>query len=224
MKRRLRTVLAVLAMIAPNRVRRWVLTRLLGHRIHPTAHVGRSLIMVDRLEMGPQAAIGHLNLIRNLERVVLEEEAVIGFLNWVNATTRQPDKYVDHPHRRLELVMRRGSAITALHLLDCCDSIELGELTQVGGWFTQIMTHAADIERGRQAVAPIVIGPRGLICTRCVITPGVTIADRVVVGAGSVVTKDLGKPCSLYAGAPAVWRREMDPEAGYFTRPTAHVP
>ena len=70
----------------------------------------------------------------------------------------------------------------------------------------------------------MVIGARGLICTRCVIVPGVTVADRVIVGAGSVVTKDLDKPCSLYAGSPARWRREMDPEAGYFTRPTAHVP
>ena len=126
--------------------------------------------------------------------------------------------------RRLELVLRRNATITALHLLDCCDTIEVGELASIGGWFTQVMTHAADLEAGRQSTAPVLIGERSLIGTRAVIVPGVEIADRVFVGAGSVVTRSLPKSAALYAGVPAVFKRDIDPAAGYFTRPGGRVP
>jgi hypothetical protein len=222
-KRRVRLVLAVVAFVAPRGIRRFVLTRLLGHRIHPTAQVGHSLILVDRLEMGPGSSIGHLNLLRNLERVVLEEDALIGFLNWANAVRRAPDQFPGL-ERRLELILRRNATITALHLLDCCDTVEVGELASIGGWFSQVMTHAADLEAGRQSTAPVLIGERSLIGTRAVIVPGVEIADRVFVGAGSVVTRSLPKSAALYAGVPAVFKRDIDPEAGYFTRPGGRVP
>lgn len=49
--------------------------------------------------------------------------------------------------------------------------------------------------------APISIGSDVWIGARVIILPGVTIGDRVVIGAGSVVTKDLPSG-SLCAGVP----------------------
>ena len=40
--RRFRLIVAVLAVLAPGRVRRFLFVRLLGHDIHPTATPGRS--------------------------------------------------------------------------------------------------------------------------------------------------------------------------------------
>lgn len=49
---------------------------------------------------------------------------------------------------------------------------------------------------------PVIIGDNVWIGTRVIILPGVTIGDRAVIGAGSVVTKDV-PPRSVAAGNPA---------------------
>ncbi|MEL7355047.1 MAG: DapH/DapD/GlmU-related protein [Cyanobacteria bacterium J06560_6] len=48
----------------------------------------------------------------------------------------------------------------------------------------------------------IVIGDRAWIAYRAIILPGVTIGEGAVVGAGSVVTKDV-EPYTIVAGNPA---------------------
>ncbi|NKT91499.1 hypothetical protein GS845_25625 [Rhodococcus hoagii] len=50
---------------------------------------------------------------------------------------------------------------------------------------------------------PIVINDGARISTRSMILPGVTIGEGAVIGAGSLVTKDV-EPHSLYYGVPAV--------------------
>lgn len=52
-------------------------------------------------------------------------------------------------------------------------------------------------------VADVVIGDDCWIGARAIILPGVVIADRVIVGAGSVVVKSLNYS-GIYAGNPAV--------------------
>ena len=59
-------------------------------------------------------------------------------------------------------------------------------------------------EKGYQYNAPVHIGKNCWIGTGAIILPGITIGDNVVVGAGSVVTKDLpsgvvavGNPCRV---------------------------
>ena len=55
----------------------------------------------------------------------------------------------------------------------------------------------------KHVVAPVVIGDGVWLCANVTVTPGVTIAPRIIVGAGSVVTKDLVKEGWLYGGIPA---------------------
>jgi len=59
-------------------------------------------------------------------------------------------------------------------------------------------------EKGYQYNAPVRIGRNCWLCAGVVVVPGVTIGDNVVVGAGSVVTRDLpdnviavGNPCKI---------------------------
>ena len=74
---------------------------------------------------------------------------------------------------------------------------------------TEILIPAA----GNRPDAPVVIGDDVLLLARVVILAGVTIGSHVVVGACSVVSKDVPSYC-VVAGNPArivTWRREPDP-------------
>ena len=58
--------------------------------------------------------------------------------------------------------------------------------------------------QGATKVRPVVVGDDVWIGTRVIVMPGVTIGDRAVVGANSVVTKDIpagavaaGVPCRI---------------------------
>lgn len=57
------------------------------------------------------------------------------------------------------------------------------------------------------ATKPISIGDDVFIGTQCIILKGVTIGDRSVIGAGSVVSKDIPADC-IAAGNPAVVLRK----------------
>lgn len=91
--------------------------------------------------------------------------------------------------------------------LVCMDKIEIGDDVMVG---PQVMMltggHAYDDPDKRlidqsQIIAPIKIGNDVWIGARAIILPGVTIGDRVVIGAGAVVTKDMPSR-SVCAGVP----------------------
>ncbi len=57
------------------------------------------------------------------------------------------------------------------------------------------------------------IGSNCWFGVNCVVTGGVTIGDRCVVGSNSVVTKDL-PPATIAAGAPAKVIREIEFKGG----------
>jgi maltose O-acetyltransferase len=67
-----------------------------------------------------------------------------------------------------------------------------------------VLAHDASTRRslGYSRVAPVAIGARVFVGARCVILPGVTIGDDAIVGAGSVVTRDV-EHGMLVAGNPA---------------------
>ncbi|PWR04184.1 sugar O-acetyltransferase [Meridianimarinicoccus roseus] len=90
-------------------------------------------------------------------------------------------------------------------LLDVCP-IEIGDGTQIGP-MTQIL--AADHPRdpgaraqGLECGAPVRIGSNVWIGGGALILPGVQVGDDAIIGAGSVVTRDVPSG-STYAGNPA---------------------
>ncbi|WP_297129391.1 transposase family protein [uncultured Porphyromonas sp.] len=72
-------------------------------------------------------------------------------------------------------------------------------------------THPMDAEERRRPVEtahPITIGEDCWLCGGVIVCPGVTIGDRSVIAAGSVVTRDIPADC-LAAGNPAVVKRRL---------------
>ena len=85
-------------------------------------------------------------------------------------------------------------------------SVTIGEGVQIG---PGVQIYAADHPRdpvvrrsGLEFGRPVVIGPHAWIGGGAIILPGVTIGEAAVVGAGSVVTRDVGRGMRI-AGNPA---------------------
>lgn len=71
--------------------------------------------------------------------------------------------------------------------------------------------HAMDVEQrlqGLEYTHPVTIGDNVWICTGAIVLPGVTIGENSVIGAGSVVTKDI-PPNSLAVGNPCKVIRKL---------------
>lgn len=94
--------------------------------------------------------------------------------------------------------------------LDCA-KIKIGENTLIGpncGFYTAAHpTDAKERLKGLEYAKPITIGKEVWIGGNTTIMPGVSIGDRAVIGAGSVVTKNIppnvvavGNPCNPIKG------------------------
>ena len=94
-------------------------------------------------------------------------------------------------------------------ILDVCE-VDIGDLTQIGPG-VQILTAdhpriAAERARGVEFGKPITIGRNVWIGGGAIILPGVTLGDDCVVGAGSVVTRDVSAGATVM-GNPARQKR-----------------
>jgi acetyltransferase-like isoleucine patch superfamily enzyme len=214
---KVRLGVAVLAAAAPRRVRRLLHTRVLGYDLAPDAYIGRSVVAVDHLTMGPRTRIGGMNYIAHVDRVRMDELAMIGNCNWISGVRADAGAF-EGITRRPWLTLNRGAHIGFQHYVDCSDHVELGEMALLGGIRSQLLTHWAEIDTGRLTCRPVHIGERSLLHTGLIITAGSDIAPRSVVASGAVVTAPLTEPNTFYAGVPARPRRTLDPESALFSR------
>jgi acetyltransferase-like isoleucine patch superfamily enzyme len=103
---------------------------------------------------------------------------------------------------RTFLGMRIGenTAIAFMAMMDILypERIRIGR-NSIIGYNTTILTHEYLVDEYR--LGDVVIGDNVMIGANTTILPGVTIGDRAVVGAGSVVTKDV-PPGAFVAGNP----------------------
>jgi maltose O-acetyltransferase len=89
-----------------------------------------------------------------------------------------------------------------------CNSIRIGDDAQIGpGVHIYTALHPLDARSrrsGLEAAKPVTVGHNVWLGGSCVICPGVSIGDNTVVGAGSIVVRDLpanvlavGNPCRV---------------------------
>jgi maltose O-acetyltransferase len=98
-------------------------------------------------------------------------------------------------------------------MLDCA-MIVVGARTLLGpGVMLLAATHplaAAERRTGLEAAAPIRVGDDVWLCAGAIVCPGVTIGSRSVIGAGSIVTRDV-PPDVVAAGNPCRVLRSIAP-------------
>ena len=117
-----------------------------------------------------------------------------------------------------DIVLEDGVNISAFCMVFSASQVRCGMNTLiaaytylVGGGHDMTNTDAAIIDQERPS-AGITIGPNGWIGTGVSILDGVTLGHDVVIGANSVVTKDVDD-FAVAAGSPAVIRRVRQPVA-----------
>lgn len=84
------------------------------------------------------------------------------------------------------------------------DRIEIGDYSVVSqGTHLCGGSHDYNSPNFQLYAKPIVIGAHAWICAEAFVSLGVEVAEGVVVGARSVVTKSITEPWTVHAGHPA---------------------
>ena len=195
------------------------MNRCFRYDIHPKARIGFSYIYPKHLVMENGATIGHLNVAIHLELIYMEKDCTICQRNWITGfPLNDKTKFQRFPDRKPFLIMKKDSAITKQHLVDCTDVVTIGELTVIAGYGTQILSHSTSLKYNDGGCAPITIGHHCFIGTRSIILPGSQLPDCSVLGAGAVLNKRFKDEFALYAGVPARFIKKEDETNAFFSR------
>jgi acetyltransferase-like isoleucine patch superfamily enzyme len=222
MWRTAKTILMVAITPLPSKIKILIFRHVFGFDVADDAHVGMSLIFCRKLVLGPRTFIGHMSIVKGDMTLHMKAGSVIGQFNWITAGNTDP-RYFKNLDRHPELILGEESSITSRHLLDCTDRIKVGCFTTIAGYRSIILTHGIDYRTAKQDCQPVAIGDHCLIGSNVTVLKGVTVANRSVIGAGSVVTKPIEQELGLWVGAPARRLRDLTGEEYYFSRANAHI-
>lgn len=201
-------ITAILCFLFPVRLSFWLLN-LLGHKVHPKSRIGFSFLLVsNNIVLKEGARIGHFNLIK-VHGLQIEKEGYIEKYNKITGPLEillEATAAIGNSNRiyRAPIGVTYGTAtlklgvlskITGNHRIDCTRSITMGKYSILAGHNSQLWTHSYTHDKegpGRYRVdGEIIIGDNVYIGSMSVITGGVKIADKIVVGANSSVSRSL---------------------------------
>jgi len=137
-------------------------------------------------------------------RIILSDRVNINASRWGN-WLGTPGAMILSAEDGAVLELKAGAGVSSSQLIANI-GIEVGEESMIGAGclICDSDMHEVPLDSGNAvAMAPIKIGQRVFIGARCIILKGVTIGDGAVVGAGTVVSKDVPAG-ALAVGNPAV--------------------
>jgi acetyltransferase-like isoleucine patch superfamily enzyme len=214
----MRFVWALLMIVLPSRLRRVLGRRVLGWDVHPTAYIGRSVILVPKVTLGPGSSIGPMNVIKDIEELRLGDGAIIGSRNWITGFPLGSVHFPHSPNRYPALILGDHAMVTVAHEIDCTDRVELATYATLAGFRCQVLTHSLNLVKDRQETSPVELGERCAVMTGCTILSGTRIPRRAIISAGSVVTTKLNREQAFYRGNPAEVVRDLPDTLRYFHR------
>jgi acetyltransferase-like isoleucine patch superfamily enzyme len=224
LKRVFGLVAKFLICLSPWGIKRWLLQRIFGYELHPTARIGLAWVYPKHLRMDKETRIDHFTIAIHLDSIELGDYTTIGRNNWITAFPSGSQKHFVHQKdRHPRLIIAEHSAITKNHHLDCTEEIKIGRFTTIAGYQSQFLTHSIDIAEGRQHSEPIEIGDYCFVSTRCIVLGGARLPSQSVLAAGAVLNKAFEATLSLYGGVPAKLIKEIPKDARYFHRTVGYT-
>ena len=219
------TIKKIITMLLPWSLRRMVLNKWFGYKIHPSARIGLAWVFPDKLIMEAGSKIDHLTVAIHLDKIDMRENSSIGRSNWITGfSSLTAGKHFSHQAERTSvLILGRHSAITKHHHIDCTNIIRIGDFVTVAGYQSQLLTHSIDVYKNRQDSHPITIGDYTFIGTNTVILGGARLPDFCVLGAKSLLNKSYDKEWKVYGGVPARPISDIPQDAEYFKRKEGFV-
>jgi len=216
--------LALLAVVGllPGPIKRPLYRALFGYRIGRGVRIGLVILDAEAVDLGDGTEIGHLNLVTRVGSLVTGKSVRIGALNIIRGGERVRlgdyaevmrlnvlNAIPDHdcttsPVSRLEI--GAGAVVVSGHRIDFTDQVTIGRNVIVGGRNSSLWTH------NRQQTAPIAIGDFCYLGSEVRLAPGARLAERSILGLGSVLAGAIDTPGSLVGGVPARIIRPLTPE------------
>lgn len=206
---RARLLLAFLiAAIPVERLRTALYRHLLGYRLGPGTSIGWcTVIACTGFSTGPGCVIGRRNWFVGPFHVALGERVIIARFNTFTAGA-----IAAHPSKAamgygLSLTVGDRALINDDHYFDLYGRITIGAGTWVAGVGSQFWTHGASVMD-----RDIAIGSGCYLGSAVRLAPGAAIADRCVLGLGSIVVGKLVEPDCVLSGHPARKLRAIGPD------------
>ncbi len=190
-----------------------VIYRLMGYRIGKNVSIGLGSVIIGKdVEINDNVKIGFLTLVK-CKRIKIGRYVTIGSFVYIDTEDLEIGEdseireyvYVaglKTPESKLKLGKRCG--IFQYSFLNPTKPIILGNDCGIGGC-CKLFTHGSylsKLEGYPVAFAPITLGDNVWIPWDVFILPGVTIGNDVVVGAGSIINRNIPSNC-IAAGNPA---------------------
>jgi acetyltransferase-like isoleucine patch superfamily enzyme len=221
----IKMILMLLSIFLPSKIKVFLYNRFLGWELDATIKIGYSLLLCNKLVMERGAKIGNLTIVKGLSQLYIEENGSLGSLNWITGFPKVESKHFDMDLDRNPLLhIKKHAAITNRHLIDCTDSVIIGEYSTFAGFRNQILTHSINLKESRQRCKPVIIGSYCFVGTGCILLPGSSLPNYSILAAGSVLTGCASEEWCLYGGAPAKKLKNISPaEYKYMQRPVGYV-
>lgn len=112
---------------------------------------------------------------------------------------------------RSRLTLGHDVSINSKCYIQCVGGVKIGNYVTISYGCTILSSglqsfdypNICMVKNREHVLQPVEIGDGVWLGAGCKVMPGVTIAPRIIIGAGAVVTKNLEREGWLYAGVPA---------------------
>ncbi len=218
----MKKILAILLIVFPWKLKRFLLVKIWKYEIHPTARIGLAYVFPKHLKMEKGSKIQHFTVAIHLDGIVLGENSSINRSNWITGfPTKSNSKHFQHQtDRKSRLVLGRETSITKHHHIDCTSEICIGDFTTIAGYYSQLLTHSVNVHECIQDSSPIIIGDYCFVGTNSTILGGASLPSYSVLGAKSLLNKKYTEEYMLYGGVSAKALKPIEKTAKYFHRKT----
>jgi acetyltransferase-like isoleucine patch superfamily enzyme len=204
-----RKIILILIALMPNIVKIFLYKKILGYKIGCNVKIGFSYLDASNAIIEDNVIIGHFNLIKEINKLLIGQNSFIGNFNQCFGGSRRNNNWSS------ELIIGKKCSIMSHHFMDITGNIFIDNNTIIGGRDTHFWSHSLVNQSHSLKRIPlnINIGKNVYVGARATLV-GCNIPDFSIVGAGSVVTKafasDNNRNCILIAGNPARVKKKYE--------------